>query len=216
MAEMLPSLRVPLGSSADLDPLTLFTQPIHQVWLEIGFGSGEHLLERARAAPQTGFIGCEAYTNGVAALTAAVAEAGVTNIRIFDEDARLLLPRLPEGCLSGVYLLFPDPWPKKRHWRRRFAQGGNLDELARLIRPGGSFITATDDPGLAGWTVEQLSRHRGFAWRAERATDWRGRPADAPGTRYEAKAERQGRRAIYLDYRRTEAMGRLPVPPDGA
>ncbi len=186
---------------ARLDPGTLFTWPVEFIWLEIGFGSGEHLAAQAAAHPDTGFIGCEVYVNGIAALLARIERDGIANIRIFPEDARLLLPALPDACLGRVFLLFPDPWPKKRHAERRFVGEANLDQLARSMRPGAELRIATDDAVYKSWLVERMAARPDFRDVTENAS---ARPADWPGTRYEAKALREGREPIYRRYLRAD------------
>ncbi len=198
--ELLPRLRVPLAAAAD--PPRLFPDPPAEVWLEIGFGGGEHLAAQARTRADVGLIGCEPFINGVARLLSEIEAAGLTNIRLFDDDARLLLDALPDACLGRVFLLFPDPWPKARHHKRRFVNPRNLDRLARVTADGAEIRIATDHMGLAAWTLEQVGRHPAFAWTARRPDDWRRRPADATETRYESKALRDGRRRVYLTFRR--------------
>jgi tRNA (guanine-N7-)-methyltransferase len=197
---LLPSLAIDLPASGRLDPRSLFLHRPGQVWLEIGFGGGEHLAEQARANPQAGLIGCEVFLNGIATLLAQVSSPGLANVRIYPEDARNLLDALPDGSLDRVFLLFPDPWPKRRHAGRRFIQPANLDLLARLMKPGAEFRFASDDPVYIGWALAHLIRHPTFAWTARRPEDWRMRPADWPGTRYESKALREGRQPIFLRF----------------
>jgi tRNA (guanine-N7-)-methyltransferase len=172
---------------------------VKDVWLEIGFGSGEHLAHQARLNPDVGFIGCEPFVNGVAALLAAVASESLTNIRIFDEDARLLLPQLADASIGRVFLMFPDPWPKTRHHKRRFIQPATLDALARIMAPGGELRFASDDPGYVRWALWHVLRHPAFAWTAQGAADWRTRWADGVETRYEAK-RLAGRTPSYLTF----------------
>ena len=161
--------------------------PFGGVWLEIGFGAGEHLVWQAEQNPGVGLIGCEPYLNGVAKCLAHIERAGLTNIRLFTDDARLLMAALPARSLSRVFVLFPDPWPKTRHHKRRFVQRDNLDRLAELMLPGAELRLATDDPSYLPWMVEHACAHPAFAWLADGPADWRGRPADWPGTRYEQK-----------------------------
>jgi tRNA (guanine-N7-)-methyltransferase len=157
------------------------------VWLEIGFGAGEHLVWQAEQNPGVGLIGCEPYLNGVAKCLAHIERAGLTNVRLFTDDARLVMAALPAGSLSRVFVLFPDPWPKTRHHKRRFVRRDNLDRLAELMLPGAELRLATDDPSYLPWMVEHACTHPAFAWLAEGPADWRARPADWPGTRYEQK-----------------------------
>ena len=200
---LLPGLRVPAGGPPGdlIDPGRLFGSPPHPVWLEIGFGAGEHLAAQAAAHPDTGFIGAEPFVNGVAALLSQIAERGLDNVRIFDDDARLLLPRLKAGSVERVYLLYSDPWPKKRHWNRRFVQRETLDELARVLAPGGLFRFATDHMGHARWALALAANHPQFQWTAREPQDWRRRWADGFATRYEEKGL-AGPARVYLEFRR--------------
>ena len=147
-----------------------------------------------------GIIGCEVFLNGIATLLAQISERD--NIRIYPEDARDLLDALPDGSLDRVFLLFPDPWPKRRHAARRFIQPGNLDLLARLMKPGAEFRFGSDDPTYIGWGLAHLMKHPAFRWTAESPADWRARPADWPPTRYEAKALREGREPAFFRFTR--------------
>ena len=167
---------------------------------EVGFGGGEHLAAQARLHPDWGFIGCEPFINGAAKLVAQVVEQKMANVRLHVGDAREVLPRLPDGCLNAFYLLFPDPWPKARHHKRRFVSAKNLSQIARLLRSGGELRIATDIMDYARWTLEHLSAHPAFRWSANRAADWRIRPDDWPMTRYEQKALNQGRSSVYLRF----------------
>jgi tRNA (guanine-N7-)-methyltransferase len=172
------------------------------VWLEIGFGGGEHMIAEATAHPEIGVIGCEPFVNGVAKLLAAIERAGATNLRVHAGDARDLLDVLPEGGVGRVYLLYPDPWPKRRHWDRRFVNPANLDALARVLRPGAELRIATDIDDYVRHTLAQMARRDDFDWLAERPADWRAPWEGWPSTRYEAKALREGRRPTYLRFRR--------------
>lgn len=200
---MLPDLRVDLAGLRP-DPAALFPRPVRALRLEIGFGGGEHLLAQATENPDIGFIGCEVFLNGVAKLTARVSEASLSNILIHDRDAALLLAALPDACLEEVALLYPDPWPKRRQRKRRFVSDERLAEIARLLRPGGLMRFATDIDDYAGWTLAHALRSPTLAWTAERAGDWRAPWPGWPGTRYEAKALREGRTPSYLSFARIE------------
>ena len=180
----------------------LFPAAPAEVSLEIGFGAGEHLVAAAGAAPQAGFIGVEPYLNGMASAVAAIHDAGLANIRLFDGEASRLLDWLPAASLVAVDLLYPDPWPKRRHWKRRFVSAENLDRLARVLVPGGRFRFASDIPSYVEWTLVHSLRHAAFVWTAERADDWRLPFPGWPGTRYEAKAIAAGRRPSYLSFTR--------------
>jgi len=185
-------------------PLDLAARFLSQreIWLEIGFGGGEHLIHQAREAPEVGIIGCEPYINGVAKLLAAVEASGARNLAIHPGDARDLMDVLPAGSISRVFLLYPDPWPKKRHWKRRFVNPENLDQLARVMRPGAQLRLATDIGDYVRHSLARMSEDPRFSWTAERAADWRRPWPGWPGTRYEAKARREGRSAYYLTFRR--------------
>lgn len=197
---LLRRLAIELPESGRLDPRTLFPGAPGRIWLEIGFGGGEHLAEQARAHPGIGLIGCEVFLNGIATLLTKVSSLELENVRIYPEDARDLLDALPEASLERVFLLFPDPWPKRRHADRRFIQPSSLDLLARLMKPGAEFRVASDDPGYIAWALAHLVRHPAFAWTAEGPGDWRARTADWPPTRYETKALRAGRRPVFLRF----------------
>ena len=200
---MLPALRLPDGP---LDPALLFAIDIEDLWLEIGFGAGEHLAWQAARRPRTGFIGAEPYVNGVASLAARAGEEGLENLRIHCGDALPLLDRLPGKALGRVFVLFPDPWPKARHRHRRIVARPMLDRLARTMRAGAELRMATDHRGYLDWMLEQLTAHPAFAWTAARADDWRRRPADWPETRYEAKARAAGVKSTYLRFIRRQAV----------
>ena len=161
---------------------------MEDVWLEVGFGSGEHMLDQARAHPHVGLIGAEPYEAGVAKLLSKLAEAPPLNLLIHEGDARDVIAALPDASLGRVFILFPDPWPKTRHHKRRFVQAEMLDAFARVMRPGAELRFASDDAGYLAWTLERLLAHPDFAWTAETAADWNIRPAGWPQTRYEAKA----------------------------
>jgi tRNA (guanine-N7-)-methyltransferase len=175
--------------------------PAGGVWLEVGFGSGEHLVRQAADHPDVGLIGCEPYVNGVAKCLAEIERAGVGNIRLFADDARLVMAALAPRSLDRVFVLFPDPWPKSRHHKRRFVQRAMLDVLAGLMKPGAELRLATDDPSYLPWMIEHVTPHPAFEWLAERPADWRRRPDDWPPTRYEKKML-AGRTPVFLRLRR--------------
>jgi tRNA (guanine-N7-)-methyltransferase len=198
---LLPQLALDLGAPAP-DLRSLFAPPVKAVRLEIGFGGGEHLIAAAAAAPEIGFLGCEPFVNGMAKALAVIAAQKLANIRLHFGDAADLLAWLPPRALTGIDLLYPDPWPKRRHWKRRFVQTRRIEDLARVLRSGGAFRFATDMPDYAAWTLALFLRSDDFDWTAERADDWR-QPWDAyRPTRYEAKAVRAGRPPCYLTFRR--------------
>ncbi len=214
LEERLPALRLDLDDPrrARIDPRALF--PGREAFeLEIGFGGGEHLVWQAAQHPERGYVGVEPYLGGVAKLLAALEEAGLDNVRVVVDDARLLLPRLPDASFLRIHVLFPDPWPKKRHHKRRIVNRVTVAEFARLLAPGGELRLATDDPGYARWMLEAALAEPRLAWLAERARDWRERPADWPETRYEAKARRQGRRPVFLRFRRRAEGARAEEGP---
>lgn len=180
-----------------LDPGALFGG--RPVWLEIGFGGGEHMVHQAAGNPAVGIIGCEPYINGVAMLLRKIRAAGVTNLKVHPGDVRDLFDVLPEACLDRVFLLYPDPWPKKRHHRRRFVTPEYLQPLARVTKPGAVFRVATDIPDYVRQTMFEVPR-AGFDWTAERAADWRAPWEDWVRTRYEEKALREGRVPHYMTF----------------
>lgn len=198
--DLLPKLRVPSGGGP-LDPAGLFDPPVSDVWLEVGFGAGEHLAAQAAAHPDIGFIGCEPFVNGVAALLAQIHAQNLGNVRLHDDDARLLLPNIASGSIGRFYLLYSDPWPKTRHWNRRFVQTDTLDGIARILKPGGLFRFATDHMGHARWALSLAANHSGLQWTAREPRDWRDRWADGYATRYEEKGL-AGPTPVYLEFRR--------------
>ena len=171
------------------------------VWLEVGFGGGEHMVHQAAANPDVGIIGCEPYINGVAMLLGKLRRAGVENVAVHPGDARDLMDVLPEASIDRAFLLYPDPWPKARHHRRRFVTQEHLAPLARCLKPGAVFRVATDIEDYVRQTLEEVPR-AGFEWLAERPTDWRDPWDDWLSTRYEQKALREGRVPHYLTFRR--------------
>lgn len=193
---LLPKIAVPAGA-IDLHALFPGAQ---EFAFEVGFGGGEHLAAQARAHPQRGHIGCEPYVNGLAKLLTQVHDGALANVRIHPEDAREVLVRLPDASLSAAFVLFPDPWPKVRHHKRRFIQSESVGELARAIRSGGEFRLATDHMDYARWALFHLMSQPLFRWAAARASDWRVRPDDWPPTRYEQKALAAGRPCVYLRF----------------
>jgi tRNA (guanine-N7-)-methyltransferase len=194
---LLPRLRVDPGGG-----LAAFRERFSDLALEIGFGGGEHLAADARAHPDIGFIGCEPFVNGMAKLLAVVDQEGLSNIRLWDDDATDLLPNLLEGAFGRVSILYPDPWPKRRQRKRRIVSDETLSMLARVMRSGAELRFATDIDDYAGWVLARILRSPDFRWTAERADDWRKPWAGWPGTRYEAKALREGRVPSYLTFRR--------------
>lgn len=181
-------------------PVDLFDVDVKDLWLEVGFGSGEHLVSQAERHPDVGFLGCEPFINGVAKMVRDADAAGLRNVKVFADDARMLLDALPDACLGRAYILFPDPWPKKRHRPRRFVGPENLPRLARLLRPGAELRCATDHPDYLDWMLFHVGRHDAFEWLADGPADWRNRWEDHIPTRYETKA--LAGRPSYLRFRR--------------
>jgi tRNA (guanine-N7-)-methyltransferase len=199
---LLPRLAVDIGAASPPDLAELFDRPIGEIRLEIGFGGGEHLIAEARAFPNAGFIGCEPYVNGMAKILTQIEAHNIGNIRLFAGDATELLAWLPEHSLARIELIHPDPWPKRRHWKRRFVQDATIAAMARVLKPQGEFRFVSDIADYCAWTLAHLSRSPDFVWTAERADDWRLPWDDYTMTRYGAKAEREGRKAAYLRFRR--------------
>jgi tRNA (guanine-N7-)-methyltransferase len=199
---LLPHLALDPDRPAPQDLATLFPHRVAAVRLEIGFGGGEHLIAEAERNPDMGFIGVEPFVNGMAKALAAIEARGLANIRLYFGDAIVLLDWLPQHTLARLDLIYPDPWRKRRHWKRRFVQDSTIAAFARVLRPGGEFRFASDWPGYAAWALEHLMRAPDFAWTAERADDWRQPWPGFTQTRYEAKAKREGRVPCYLIFQR--------------
>jgi tRNA (guanine-N7-)-methyltransferase len=199
--KLLPALELP--QEGEITSARLFGEdrPLH---FEIGFGSGEHLADRADMLPDHGFIGAEPFLNGVAAALGHIREKHLMNVRIWRGDALEALQRVPDGSLSFLYLLHPDPWPKARHAKRRMMNDGPVELFATKVRPGGEFRLATDDAVYLTWALMIMQRHTDdFEWLAERPGDFLEPSGGWLETRYGAKARREGRRPYYLRYRRT-------------
>ncbi len=201
METLLPKLAIPDPEVGRLNLKALFPQA-EEVWLEVGFGGGEHLAWQAAHNPAVGIIGAEPFLNGVAKALVQIDDQGLQNARIHHGDVRPLIEALPDGALTRLFVLHPDPWPKRRHQKRRMISPWFFGEAARLLRPGGELRVASDIPDYIRWTLMHWQRAGGFEWTAECAADWTDRPADWPQTRYEAKALREGRRPAYLIFRR--------------
>jgi tRNA (guanine-N7-)-methyltransferase len=202
LAELLPALRLPLGTPAPLPLASLFAPPVTDIWLEIGFGSGEHLLWQAEQHPEIGLIGCEPFLNGVASLLGRIEAMGVNTVRIHDGDAREVLGWLPKDSLGRIFLLFPDPWPKKRHAKRRLLSPETVTQLAQSLRSGGEIRFATDSADYAGEALRAMLASPELEWTAASAKDCHIRPQDWPETRYERKALARGGKPSYLSFRR--------------
>src|SRR5258705_10301721 len=202
IAHLLPRLALDIGTPAPENLADVFGGPLDDVRLEIGFGGGEHLVAEALAFPHVGFIGCEPYVNGMAKILAQIEAHSIGNIRLFAGDAAELLAWLPERSLSRIDLIHPDPWPKRRHWKRRFVQDATVAAMARVLKPHSEFRFVSDIDDYCAWTLAHLARAPDFVWTAERADDWRLPWADYTMTRYGRKAEREGRHAAYLRFRK--------------
>jgi tRNA (guanine-N7-)-methyltransferase len=200
--QLLPRLALKIREAPAPELATLFDAPVDEIRLEIGFGGGEHLIAEARAFPNTGFVGCEPYVNGMAKILARIEAQEIRNIRLFAGDAAELLAWMPVHSLARIDLIHPDPWPKRRHWKRRFVQDATIAAMARVLRPNGEFRFVSDIDDYCAWTLVHLSRARDFVWTAERASDWRLPWTDYTMTRYGRKAEREGRHAAYLRFRK--------------
>jgi tRNA (guanine-N7-)-methyltransferase len=203
----LPRLRFPLASAGN--PRAAFATPVRELWLEVGFGGGEHALAQREKSPDVGLIACEVFENGICSLLSRLVPEGEeataplpANLRLWDDDARTLLRALPDGCLDKLFLLFPDPWPKSRHAKRRFVHPAQLPEIARVLRSGAEWRIASDDPTYQAWVADVLSGQSLFAVPPPATI----RPEGWPPTRYEAKALAAGRAPLYW------AVTRLPAP----
>ena len=203
IAQLLPHLAVDISGPSVTDLTTLFGTAGADVRLEIGFGGGEHLVAEAGRFPNTGFIGCEPYVNGMAKILALIEAGNIRNIRLFAGDASELLAWLPARALSRIDLIHPDPWPKRRHWKRRFVQEATIVAMTRVLKPAGEFRFVSDISDYCAWTLAHFARAPDFIWTAERAADWREPWPDYTMTRYGRKAEREGRKAAYLIFRKT-------------
>ena len=212
---LLPRLAVDLAGGA-FDPRALFRPPAREICLEIGFGGGEHLAYAARRHPENGFLGCEPFVNGAAKLLSSIEALSLGNIRLHNGDASELIALLPDASLDRIYLLYPDPWPKRRQRKRRFVSDAMLTELGRVLRPGGEFRFATDIDDYAGWTLARVLRSQAFQWRPSNSCDWVKPWPDWPGTRYEAKAAQAGRPSSYLTFMRRDDLPLRPPLPDRA
>ena len=200
---LLPGLESDRPQKPQIIDLERCFEPGHPIWLEIGFGAGEHLARLAAKLPQVNFIGCEPYINGVASLLSKLEEAGLTNARIHPGDVRDFFDAAPDGVLDRAFLLYPDPWPKRRHHRRRFVTPEHLVPLARLMKPGSLLHLATDVPDYARQAVVEIARSPDFVWKVSRRADWLVPWIGWEPTRYEIKALREGREPIYLTIMRT-------------
>lgn len=217
LENFLPRILIKSQSNLNLD--NCFAKPMKKYCLEIGFGDGDHLAGIAKSQPENAFIGVEVYKNGVANLLSLLtgikegndedlqseirlSEGRVDNVRVFDDDVRLLFSSLPDASFDKVFLLFPDPWPKTRHAERRFVNTNNLRELARIIKKGGILQIATDHPIYKKWTLDIMHKDANFKWTAKTSDDWRNPPGDWFETKYQRKAIREGRRPVFFEFER--------------
>ncbi|MGH6684038.1 MAG: tRNA (guanine(46)-N(7))-methyltransferase TrmB [Pseudolabrys sp.] len=198
---LLPKIALDLSKPAPADLRALFGGA-DNVRLEIGFGGAEHLIAQALANPQSGFIASDGYINAIAKALVSIDDGKLGNIRLHHGDASDLIDWLPEGGLARIDLLYPDPWPKRRHWKRRFIQDGSLKRLARILKSGGELRFATDIADYAAYALMRIMRSKDFIWTAEEASDWREPWPGFSGTRYEAKAKREGRTPGYFVFRK--------------
>ena len=207
--------KVRLSPDTVFDAQKMFGKPVRKVFLEIGFGDGEHLAALSAKMKDVGFVGVEVFQNGVANLLSlitgvkdgqnlsedvAILKERADNVRIFDDDVRLLFGALPDGFFDKIYLLFPDPWPKKRHENRRFISNDNLKELSRILKKGGIFQIATDHPIYKRHVLRTMHECKDFVWTAKTSADWRYPPKDWVQTKYQRKALREGRRPVFFEY----------------
>lgn len=202
---LLPSIEIELpGESEAFSPSGLFDAQTEQVWLEIGFGGGEHLAWQAKNNSHTGIIGCEPFINGVVKLLGNIRDDNLGNVRLYRDDARQLVDRLPDASIDRAFILFPDPWPKTRHNKRRIVSTPVINRLAEALRDGAELRIGTDDPGYLEWILWHMQKQPAFSWQARVPGDWRVRPDDWPATRYEQKAARAGRSSAFLTYIRQD------------
>jgi tRNA (guanine-N7-)-methyltransferase len=202
---LLPRLALDIGATDASDLGALYATPVNEMRLEIGFGGGEHLIAEALAFPQTGFIGCEPYVNGMAKILAQIEAHNISNIRLFAGDAAELLAWAAPSSLTRIDLIHPDPWPKRRHWKRRFVQDATIAQMSRILDSTGEFRFVSDIDDYCSWTLMHMQHSTDFAWTAERADDWRLPWPHYTMTRYGRKADREGRKASYLIFRRTSS-----------
>jgi len=198
---LLPKIGIAIARPAPADLRALFDD-VDEVRLEIGFGGAEHLVAQAQANPRVGYIGTDGFLNAIAKALVAIDERKLDNVRLYHGDASTLIDWLPALSLTRIDLLYPDPWPKRRHWKRRFVQDDSLKRLARLLKSGGEFRFATDIPSYAEHVLMRILRSDDFTWTAQRADDWRMPWAGFVRTRYEAKAIREGRTPAYFIFRK--------------
>ena len=199
---LLPRLAIDLNKPAPAELSALFPVPVDDIQLEIGFGGGEYLIAQAQERPHTGFIGVEPFVNGMAKALAAIESGKLQNIRLHFDDAVNLIAWLPQSSLARIDLIHPDPWPKRRHWKRRFVQDAMVSRLARTLRPQGELRFVSDIADYAAWTLQRLLRSADFEWTAQDADDWRKPWPGFVNTRYHAKAAREERASCFLVFRK--------------
>jgi tRNA (guanine-N7-)-methyltransferase len=197
---LLPALRIDVAAPAPDSLSDLFDRQPDDIRMEIGFGGGEYLTGQAEELPDCGFIGVEPFQSGMAKALSAIDRLGLKNIRLYDQDAGPLLEWLPPECLNRIDLLYPDPWPKRRHWKRRFVSDGNIARFARVLKPGGCFRFASDINAYVAWTLDHMKRRDDFVPLAQSADDIANPWPGWKQTRYEAKALREGRSPAYLTF----------------
>jgi tRNA (guanine-N7-)-methyltransferase len=202
--ELFPKLRLDPSSKPAQSSHEFFSHKPDQVILEIGFGGGEHIIHQATTYVQNGYIGVEPFVNSMSKALRIIDDQQIKNIRLYDEDAVEVLDWLPEGSIDRIDLLYPDPWPKMRHWKRRFVSMKNLDRFARVLKTGGEFRFASDIDTYINWTLQHCDKHPSFAWSADTAQDWHNPYENWIRTRYEAKAIREKRTPCYLRFERVE------------
>jgi len=201
--ERLPRVLIPICPGEEqLDPMSLFYPPVKDVWMEIGFGAGEHLAYHASTNPDIGFLGIEPFINGVASLLNKMERQDLNNVRLLNDDVRLLLSNLASNSLGRVFILFPDPWPKKKHRRRRLFSNALLDKLSQQMRPHAELRFASDNMCYIRDVLEVVSNRNDFNWEPRRSKDWKKPPSDAIETRYESKARKVGQPCVYLSFRK--------------
>ncbi len=198
--KLLPRLKLDLSEPAPENLQELFNCNVNRIILEIGFGGGEHLVQRCGEQGETGFIGCEPFINGMGKALSAIDKNKVANIRLFDEDATWLLDWLPADSIDIIYLLYPDPWPKKRHWKRRFVNSDNLERFARVLKSDGEFRFASDIAHYVNWALNHIHHNNAFVWPARNSKHWITPWSGWKSTRYEKKAIREGRDPAYLTF----------------
>ena len=202
LSDVLPRVALSLSDPPPAQLGELFAPPVDDVWLEIGFGGGEHLLWQACSNPHVGLIGCEPFEDGVVKVLSGIEQEKLANTRLHADDARPFLRWLPDASIARAFILFPDPWPKKRHQKRRLVSAATLGELARVMRPGAELRIATDIGDYARWILSAMHEQQRFRWLASAPSDWRERGPDWPPTRYEQKALQAGRRCTYFRFHR--------------